>query len=114
MIMRCESDADFENIQGLSKKRPVFLLKHSTRCPISAAARIEFEQFSANTDNADFWQVLVVEDRSLSLQISSISGIEHKSPQVLVFAGGKAVLSCSHREISVDNLTQMLNKSTTQ
>ena len=110
MINRCESDSDFNKILTTSNERPVFLLKHSTRCPVSAVARIEFEQFSGLTDNADFWQVLVVENRPLSLQIAAVSGVDHQSPQVLLFIGGKAALSCSHRDISVANLTRMLNE----
>jgi bacillithiol system protein YtxJ len=52
--------------------------------------------------------VLVREDRPLSLAVAERSGVRHESPQVICFAGKKAVRHASHYEITTEALKGML------
>lgn len=108
MINRYQADDDFDTIIGNSRQRPVFLFKHSNVCPISAAACRHFNEFADSTPDAEFWQVLVREDRPLSLAIAERSAIAHQSPQIILFHKGEPVWHGSHHEIAVKTLDKKL------
>jgi bacillithiol system protein YtxJ len=80
--------------------RPAVLFKHSTRCPISAAARREFEAFAAARPDIACGELLVIEHRPLSLQVAADTRIPHQSPQAILFRDGRAVWSASHSAIT--------------
>ena len=100
MIQPLQDDAQFAQIRQDSARQPVFLLKHSTRCPISAAASEQFRRFAEILPDVACWQVLVIEQRPLSLAIAQETGIPHASPQALLFVDGNVVWHASHYEIT--------------
>jgi bacillithiol system protein YtxJ len=108
IIKECKNEQDFGRILNKSNELPVFLLKHSTACPISKAAYDKFEKFAENREQAEFYMVLVIEDRRTSLFIAEKTGIKHESPQAILFVKGKAVWSASHWEITYKNLDNTL------
>ncbi len=108
MINECRTESDLDRILEASHKKPVFLLKHSTACGISMAAQREFSRFVEKTDRAEFWQVLVRENKPVSLTIARKTGIQHQSPQVILFSDGRAVWNESHWDITVDALQEQL------
>ena len=108
MIYSCKNEADFRTLLSDSKERPVLLLKHSTRCPISAGARMRFEQYAEEHADIPCWQVLVVEDRPLSLQIAVTCGVHHQSPQVILFHEGQAAWHASHSAINARQLNEAI------
>ncbi len=73
-----------------SRNHPVVVFKHSNTCGISSAAYREMEQL----DNVNLLEVQSARD--LSMEIESITGVEHESPQVIVLKDGKAVWNASH------------------
>jgi|SoiMetStandDraft_5_1073268.scaffolds.fasta_scaffold241431_2 bacillithiol system protein YtxJ len=82
------------------------LFKHSTRCPISAAAFGEYQSWSrAHPAEATGW-VDVVADRELSLSVARRTGVKHESPQAIVVRGGKAVWDESHGAITKATLEE--------
>ena len=99
-IKRCLTDVDFQRALESSHTVPTFLFKHSTICPVSAAAWSRFVKFAEGEDRAEFWQVLVRENRDLSQFIASQTGVEHQSPQVILFRAGRAIRQWSHRAIT--------------
>ena len=105
MILPCESEADFHRMLADSQTRPVFLLKHSTRCPISAAAQAQYSRFAAAHADVECWQVLVIEQRAISNLVAEETDITHQSPQVMLLQGGKPVWSASHQSITEAALT---------
>jgi bacillithiol system protein YtxJ len=111
MINKYKSTDDFDKILEASQTQPVFLLKHSTICGISNVALAEFEKFIAIESKAQFWIVLVREDRPLSLDISERTKIIHQSPQLILFYKGKSVWNCSHFEITAENLKNYLSNT---
>ncbi|MFH1699130.1 MAG: bacillithiol system redox-active protein YtxJ [Candidatus Zixiibacteriota bacterium] len=109
MINKYKSEDDFEKILEASQAGPVFLLKHSTVCPISGSALSEFKKFMAAEPEAQFWIVLVREDRQLSLDIAERTQISHQSPQLILFSMGLPVWNCSHFDITAGTMKNHLS-----
>jgi bacillithiol system protein YtxJ len=100
MIHACQTEDDLRQLREASAQTGVLLFKHSVRCPISARAQREFQQFAADAPQVACWQVLVIEHRPLSLQIAEETGITHQSPQALLFINGQVVWHASHHAIT--------------
>jgi bacillithiol system protein YtxJ len=100
MINNIYNEKDFEKLLENSRERPVFLFKHSTTCGLSAAAWQEYSSVAEVDNRADFWRILVRENRPISLIVAKKTGIEHQSPQVILFYHGHAIWHISHLEIS--------------
>ncbi|HEX5871544.1 MAG TPA: bacillithiol system redox-active protein YtxJ [Longimicrobium sp.] len=80
------------------------LFKHSTRCPISAAARGEMERFMEMNPDAAVYTVDVNDSTSASRYLSEKTGIDHQSPQVIVTRGGQPEWHASHFDIKADEV----------
>jgi len=105
-ILQCQSEDDVQRLLRESSERPVMLFKHSTRCPISAAAKRHFDQFAARTEDVTCWVVLVIEHRPLSQQLAREVGVSHQSPQVILLVNGQSVWNTSHGLITESALLQ--------
>lgn len=112
MIIACQSEDDYRRLLDDSHVMPILLLKHSTRCPISAAAEREFTRFAAEAAEGACRQVLVVEQRPLSQQIAQETGVVHQSPQVLLFKDGKVVWHATHYSITAEAMRAAYNDGT--
>ena len=93
---------------SLVSERPLVLLKHSTRCPVSSRAYTEFRRFAADLPDgkADLAIVLVVEDRAVSNEVAVRLGVRHESPQAFVVSKGKVVWHDSHDGVEADRLLE--------
>lgn len=111
MIKDLQHEGDLATIVRRSHDTPVFLLKHSTRCPISAAAWREYQGFDGTDPRAELWRVLVVENMPLSAKVAHESGIRHDSPQILLFSGGQVVWHASHWSITQEAMADALRKA---
>lgn len=78
----------------------VLLFKHSPTCPISAAARREYEAFTAAYPDVPTLFVDVVGDRPTSQGIARLAAVQHESPQAILFEGGRPVWHTSHHGIT--------------
>jgi bacillithiol system protein YtxJ len=99
----------------LSQERPVFLFKHSTRCPISAWAVREYQSFAKNLDPASPLNcalIRVIEERSLSEQVTRQLGVEHESPQLLLISRGKVIWHDSHWSLTKDIMQAAIGQFT--
>ncbi|MNW28358.1 hypothetical protein D3C74_51830 [compost metagenome] len=94
-----------------SSDKPVLVFKHSTRCPISARAHQEVENYlrSAN-DNFEYGIILVVEDRPVSLEAADVLQVKHESPQVILVKDGSVVWHTSHSDITAGTLQETLSQ----
>ncbi len=108
MIRDCQTRQDFEQLVQDSHSQPVFLLKHSTRCPISASAWRAYQRFGETKPEVELWKVLVIEDAQLSSEIARGTGVRHQSPQALLFHRGEVVWHDSHWSIKEDALADAL------
>ncbi|MBP2018781.1 bacillithiol system protein YtxJ [Symbiobacterium terraclitae] len=103
--------ADVEAVLAESLRRPVLIFKHSTRCPISAAAFREWQAYLASPEArqvANAW-VRVIEERPVSLALASRAGVAHQSPQALLISGGRAVWHASHGAITARTLRAVVS-----
>jgi bacillithiol system protein YtxJ len=96
---------EWEKVLQESKEKPVLLFKHSTTCPVSAAAYREFTSFETEV-NA--YLVKVIESRPVSKEIESNLGVQHQSPQAIVLSNEKSVWNASHWNITEKSLAKAL------
>jgi len=105
-IMDLRVSADLDTLLAGAGDTPVLIFKHSTTCPISAAAHTQFVTAAqaGELDGARVGRVRVIEERPLSAAIAARFGVVHQSPQALLIRGGRAVWSASHRAITRHSL----------
>lgn len=95
---------------AVSEARPVFIFKHSTRCPVSSGALSEVRAWidGASEPPAPVYINYVVESRPVSNAIADVLGVRHESPQILLVSGGSALWHTSHGAIRPAALTRAL------
>lgn len=78
------SEAQVESIREESKNQPVLIFKHSTRCPISAAAldRLERNWKSENAGPVKTYFLDLLSYRNVSNRVAEYFNVEHESPQL--------------------------------
>ena len=90
--------------EALAGKRAV-IFKHSTRCPISAAAKRHFEAFARTCgDEVTLSEVDVLADRALSDEITKRTGVAHHTPEVLFIRDGVVTGRQTHFDIREETL----------
>jgi bacillithiol system protein YtxJ len=94
-----------EELLTRSNSQPVILFKHSTTCPISAAAYEQMTDYGGEVS-----LVVVQKSRDLSRKVESLTGVRHESPQAIILRDGKAVWSASHWNITADAVKKALGK----
>ena len=90
-----------EELLVRSHTEPVIVFKHSTTCPISAAAYAEMSEVSN-----DVSLVVVQSARDVSREIEARTGLRHESPQALVLRSGEVVWNASHYDITEEAVKQ--------
>ena len=105
-----KEEAQVDNIHEESKKHPVLIFKHSTRCSISRAAldRLERNWKSENVAPLKTYYLDLLSHRNVSNQVAEYFGVEHESPQVLIVKDGKPMHVRSHLSIAFDEISQAL------
>lgn len=112
-VKQLNSVAEWSRVLELSDKQPVFVFKHSTRCPVSADAYDQYGVYlnrSADEDVAHFL-VLVVEARPVSNAIAESLALKHESPQAILIHQRKPVWHTSHWRITESSLRENLAKT---
>lgn len=101
------SEAQF--LETLNSETLFAVFKHSIRCSISSMAKSRFER----EYNLDFpvYYLDLIQYRSISNLIAEKSGIEHQSPQLIVFQNGKPIYNASHSGIVIDDIKSELINS---
>ncbi|GIP32896.1 bacillithiol system redox-active protein YtxJ [Paenibacillus sp. J2TS4] len=91
-----------------SSDKPVFVFKHSTRCPVSADAYDQYLIYLNREPNrdVDYCLVKVVESRPVSNAISEDLSLKHESPQAILIKDGKVAWHTSHWRITKESLQQ--------
>lgn len=99
-----EDEQQLEALLAASHVRPQFVFKHSTRCSISSTALGRFEKVQDSAAMPEGWYLDLIRYRHLSDAISQVSGVQHESPQVLLFRDGRCVYHASHLSIRPEEL----------
>jgi bacillithiol system protein YtxJ len=100
MLQECTTYEEFRSLMRDSRRTPVVLLKHSTRCPISAGAMADFKTFAEEHPEIPCWWINIVEHRELARQVADDTGIAHQSPQVFIFRDERSAWHASHGAIT--------------
>src|SRR3712207_1144169 len=87
------------------------LFKHSTRCPISAAARGQMERFMELNPDAPVYYVDVNDATEASQHLAEKTGIEHHSPQVIVTRGGRPEYHATHFDVNAEELARQVGSA---
>ena len=103
-----KSDGEWSNVLEASKKAPVVVFKHSTRCSISLMAKKNLERFWEH-DIAAYYLDLI-QYRAISNKISTDLDVQHQSPQLILISNGIAIYDASHSDIDADALAPYLAK----
>lgn len=96
-----------------SNSEPLFIFKHSTRCPVSSQARAEVEDYLRRADETapTVYINYVVESRPVSNEIESSLGVRHESPQILLVRSGKVAWSSTHGGVRAEAMIQAAGKA---
>ncbi len=110
-MIELSEESELQTLLSESRRGPVFVLKHSTTCPVSAGAfrRVSAYLEDKGEDAAPFYLVKVIESRPLSNAIARESGIQHASPQLILFKEGQARWNTSHGAITSDAIESALD-----
>jgi len=92
---------------------PHWLFKHSTTCPISAAAHRQVAAYLADRgdDATPVLLIKVIESRPVSNAIAAALGVTHQSPQMILLRNGQAVWNASHGSITAAALKDAVNRA---
>ncbi|WP_431030346.1 bacillithiol system redox-active protein YtxJ [Lysinibacillus sp. LZ02] len=94
----------WQQILATSNEQPIVVFKHSTTCPISAAAYREF----ASVELQEAYLVKVIEHRDVSNEIAKDLQVQHASPQAIVIQSGQATWQATHYKITANALKEAL------
>ncbi len=98
-----------QDVDEALKQETAILFKHSTRCPISAAARAEMERFLELRPDAPVYTVDVNDSTETSEYLAQATGIQHQSPQVIVARGGRPEWHANHYDVRAEELQRQLD-----
>ncbi|MBW3572591.1 MAG: bacillithiol system redox-active protein YtxJ [Gemmatimonadetes bacterium] len=93
-----------QDVDDALRQDTAILFKHSTRCPISAAARGQMERFLERQPDAPVYTVDVHDAARASAYLSEKTGVEHHSPQVIVTRGGQPEWHANHFDVRAEEL----------
>ncbi|GIQ69291.1 bacillithiol system redox-active protein YtxJ [Xylanibacillus composti] len=99
---------DWQRELAATDSKPLLVFKHSTVCPISAAAKEEFEAYvndlKGSASEPEAVLVKVIESRPVSNQIADDLGVRHESPQLFYVRNGAASWHASHNAITYESI----------
>ena len=107
-MLRLTSPDDIETILAADA---AIVFKNSMTCPISAAARREMQTLLDRRPDAPLYLVDVHQAVMLSEELADRTGIEHESPQVIVFSRGTPVWHASHYAVRAADVERVLEGS---
>jgi bacillithiol system protein YtxJ len=69
------------------------------------------QEYADREARADFFRLLVVEDRPVAMHVAGETGVHHQSPQAILFYRGKPVWNESHYRITEDDMKAALERA---
>lgn len=103
---------ELERVFEGSRRRPVWIFKHSLICPISTRAWEEFQQYVEDTGStaADFTLIEIQRARPISAAVTERTGVRHESPQAILLVDGEPRWHASHSDITVRSLAEAADR----
>lgn len=88
-----------------SRIKPALIFKHRATSPESIEKKIELENtWNISSELVDLYIVDDLKERDVSYEISSMAGIQHEFPQIVLFADGVTMYDESQDLISVKKI----------
>ena len=85
------------------------MFKHSTTCPISAAAFEQYNNYLDSADeNVDAYLIKVIENREVSNHVEADTNVKHESPQIFLIKNKEVTWHTSHSKITEDAIAKEL------
>ena len=103
-----EEIKDQSDVDGMLGEPEAILLKHGATCSISANARREIEEFTANHPDVRISELEVTANHALSEKVADQLGVPHQSPQLFVLRDGKVAWHAEHYGITAKALEGQL------
>jgi len=105
------SESEWEQALEASGDKPVLVLKHSTTCPVSAAALEEYESYLEDkpAENVDYLLVKVIESRPVSNKIAEDLHVKHESPQIILVKDKQKYWAASHWSVTKKHMKAVLD-----
>jgi bacillithiol system protein YtxJ len=92
-----------------SYETPCVILKHSTTCPISYAAKMRIEgDLKKLSEKAKVFYLDLLSYRSVSNAIAEQLKVHHESPQVILIKNGEVTYDESHLDITSSELMEQI------
>lgn len=96
---------DLHQVVDSSRMKPVLIFKHRATSPESIEKKIELENtWNISKDLVDLYIVDDIKGKDVSFEISSLAGIQHEFPQIVLFADGVTMYDESLDLISVKKI----------
>jgi len=106
---RLTSLEELKTIEEESKRKPVAIFKHSTRCGISRMVINQFEKsYDLTDDQLKLYYLDLLSFRDISDEVGYRFQVMHQSPQLIVIKNGTAVAHASHHSIQSSSLHQYI------
>lgn len=106
-----ETEAQLTEFFELSRRKPIAIFKHSTRCSLSSMVKSRLERsWDIDDNNIEMYYLDLLSYRNISNKIASIYNVEHQSPQLIVLNQGKVLYHKSHGDIDAGVLKQIIAK----
>jgi bacillithiol system protein YtxJ len=105
VMKEIKNDSD---VDGMLGEPEAILLKHGATCSISANARREMEEFTANHPDLLIGGLEVTGNHALSEKVADQLGVPHQSPQLFLLRDGKVAWQAEHYEITAKALEGQL------
>ena len=99
---------EWHDVLEKSKEEPVLVLKHSTTCPISAAA---YQEYDASAVDVPKYFLKIQDNRPVSDEIANDLGIRHESPQLFLVKDGKATWQATHHAINQSKIGEAVKEN---
>ena len=104
-VQELSTRADADAMLEASKEAPVYLLKHSIACPISARGQMEFVGLEGD-DDPPLYAVVVQYARDVSDYLAEQLHVRHETPQAILISNGEAVDVKNHGSIRLGGLRE--------
>jgi len=105
------TEAQWTEALEASGDKPLLVLKHSTRCPVSSAALEEYEAYLEDkpAEGVDYVLVKVIESRPVSNKIAEDLEVKHESPQMILVKDKAKYWATSHWSVTKKHMQAVLD-----
>lgn len=108
---KVDSVEELEKIIKRSNKKPVFIFKHNSMLQDSEDAYQEYLEFMEETEEDIVCTVINVrEDVEVSDAVEELLEVSHDTPQLILLIDEEVVWDDSGDNITLDNITDVVNE----